>query len=68
MILKKIVNLLRKKQGYVSLEMVIIGGLIVGLGAGVIGNLSENGSKQVQNSVNVLENNFTEDSFPGLLK
>lgn len=62
------INFLRKKQGYVSIEMVVIGGLVVGLGAGLIGQFSQSGSTQVQNSVNVIESSFNQDNFPGIFK
>lgn len=65
--MKQTINLLRKKAGYVSIEMVVIGGLIVGLGAGTISNFNKNSAQQVQNSVNVMQEQFTSDTFPGIL-
>ena len=60
-------NILKKiKPGYVSLEVVIIGGLIVGIGAATIGLFGDSSLTQVNNSVNTISSSIDVENFPGL--
>lgn len=57
--MKHVLNFLRKRNdGYVSIEVVIIGGLVVGLGALTIDSFHKTGTVQVNNSVNTVEEKF----------
>ncbi|WCK57693.1 hypothetical protein PP175_27030 (plasmid) [Aneurinibacillus sp. Ricciae_BoGa-3] len=57
--MNKFMNFLRKQnQGYVSIETIVIGGLVVGFGALLIGAFNQAGYIQVQNSVSTVGTKF----------
>lgn len=57
--MKHLINFFRKRnEGYVSIEVVIIGGLVVGFGAFTIDSFHQSGTAQVSNSVNTIEDKF----------
>jgi hypothetical protein len=65
---KKLIHFFRKYcNGYVSIEVVIIGGLVVGFGAFVIDALNHTGYTQVQNSVNTMNEKFNEPGIRAIL-
>ncbi|PLS19744.1 hypothetical protein CVD28_04860 [Bacillus sp. M6-12] len=57
--MNQLMNFLRKRNdGYVSIEVVIIGGLVVGAGAFAIQGLHVAGTEQVETSVSTVEDRF----------
>jgi hypothetical protein len=66
--LNHLINFLRKRNdGYVSIEVVIIGGLIVGFGALTIDGFHQTGSKQVQNTVTTIDDKFSTPEMSRIL-
>ena len=60
--MNKVVNFLRKREGYVSIETVIVAGLIIGLGALSISSFqtSANGvTSKALTQVNGVQSNYT---------
>ena len=53
--MKNFVKKLQAKAGYVSIETVVIAGLMIGLGALIIGNLSDAGESVATNAITKIE-------------
>jgi hypothetical protein len=57
--LNHLINFFRKRNdGYISIEVVIIGGLVIGFGAFTIEGLHQEGTIQVNNSVKTIDEKF----------
>lgn len=53
---ERIVNALRKKEGYISIETIIVAGLIIGLGAVSIGNFQTSANGVVDTATTTVSN------------
>lgn len=66
--LNHVINFLRKyNDGYISIEVVIIGGLVVGFGALTIETLHLTSSTQVKKSVDTVHEKFSSPEISSIL-
>lgn len=62
--MQKLVNTLRKKSGYVSVEIIIVAGLLIGLGALSISSFQTSANKVTSKALQQVED--VQDNYDGL--
>lgn len=52
--MEKFINSMKKREGYISIETIIVAGLVIGLGAVAIGNFQSSGNEVVKKATDTV--------------